>query len=317
MSAPRGHNESAMRLGILADDAKQALARVERGEADTFEGWLAYGAALNEGRSLFRGDREFGEWIALSQLGTRADGEEIKRDDRLAAMWAAANLDQFEEARAQCKARTVRGVHDHWKKIEAERERAAREEEARQKAEAEKAAKAAVAEAARKEAEAQRAAEDEARRAAAAAEDEGARRAAELKAEEAAAAAQEAEAKAEEADATAAPPAPEPAPDPYGYANLTEEALLDLANGLRADLDDEKAKRKKAEEKARELKAKLGDFTGDNVDRILRLQAEVKHYKDNMYRTNQVAEDYLKQVRALKKRVADLERQLAAQEIPL
>ena len=36
-------------------------------------------------------------------------------------MWAAANADQLAEAKAACKARTLRGWHDQWKKIEAER----------------------------------------------------------------------------------------------------------------------------------------------------------------------------------------------------
>jgi hypothetical protein len=41
---------------------------VTSGETDTIEGWFAYGAALNEGRGLFSGDREFGEWLAENVL---------------------------------------------------------------------------------------------------------------------------------------------------------------------------------------------------------------------------------------------------------
>lgn len=59
---------------------------------------LAYGHALNEGRALFPGDREFGEWVRLSNLDER-NGQEVHPGDRQAAMWAAANADQFEEAR--------------------------------------------------------------------------------------------------------------------------------------------------------------------------------------------------------------------------
>jgi hypothetical protein len=69
---------------------------VASGETDTIEGWLAYGAALNEGRGLFPSDEQFGQWVddsGLSQLGTH----EIKRDDRSAAMWAAANQDSFRQ----------------------------------------------------------------------------------------------------------------------------------------------------------------------------------------------------------------------------
>ena len=144
-----GHNETAVRLAALAGDAQIALDKVSKGEADAIDGWLAYGAALNEGRALFAGDAEFGKWVAensLSQLATA----EVDRNERAAAMWAAANADQLAEAKAASKARTLRGWHDQWKKIDAQREAA------RQKAEreAEAARKREEAEAARKEAEA-------------------------------------------------------------------------------------------------------------------------------------------------------------------
>ena len=57
-----------------------------------FDGCVAYGAALNEGRALHAGDREFGEWVeanALRQVG----GADIHDHERAAAMWAAANAD--------------------------------------------------------------------------------------------------------------------------------------------------------------------------------------------------------------------------------
>jgi len=62
------------------------------------KGWLLYGAALNEGRELFKSDEQFGQWcveVGLSQVGTH----EVKRDDRAAAMWAAGNPDQFNETK--------------------------------------------------------------------------------------------------------------------------------------------------------------------------------------------------------------------------
>ncbi|WP_444976558.1 hypothetical protein [Xanthobacter sp. TB0136] len=134
----RGHNENAVRLAALAGDAQIALDRVARGEQDTLEGWIAYGAALNEGRALFPGDLEFGQWVAansLCQLGTA----EVDRHERAAAMWAAANLDQFHEARAAGNARTVRGIHAKWKEIEAEREKARLEAERKAESERQKA----------------------------------------------------------------------------------------------------------------------------------------------------------------------------------
>ena len=88
-----------------------------RGEADAIEGWLAYGAALNEGRALFAEDKAFGRWITENL----SSNLEVHPAEQSAAMWAAANADQLAEAKAASKARTLRGWHDQWKKIEAER----------------------------------------------------------------------------------------------------------------------------------------------------------------------------------------------------
>lgn len=128
----RGHNERSFRLDALAAEAREGLERVEQGEEFTISGWLAYGHALNEGRALFPGDREFGEWVALCQLDT-AD-----RHDRAAAMWAAANADQFEEARQRGNPRTIRGIHAKWKEIEAEREAERRRQEAEAESQSER-----------------------------------------------------------------------------------------------------------------------------------------------------------------------------------
>lgn len=103
-------------LDVIAAKARKGLRKVAEGEDKTMDGWLEYGAALNEGRKQFDGDREFGEWVALSQLGTRAEGDDIKRDDRLAAMWAAGYPEQFRETKkANPRVRTVRGLHAKWK----------------------------------------------------------------------------------------------------------------------------------------------------------------------------------------------------------
>ena len=58
-----------------------------------------YRAALNEGRGLFPRNQEFGDWKqknVFSQLGIT----QPKADDDVAAMWAAANQDDFDTARA-------------------------------------------------------------------------------------------------------------------------------------------------------------------------------------------------------------------------
>lgn len=188
MSASFGHNEITVRLGILASDAQIALERVAKGEGDTIEGWLAYGAALNEGRALFPvGDNvRFSEWIA----SIATDNLSVAPNDheRSAAMWAAAYPDQFAEARAAGNARTVRGIYAKWNEINAERAAA----EAR-----------AAAEKARKDAQEKAAAEAEARRKEQEAKDEEARKAAEAKRVEAEKAASKAAAQAKKAETSA------------------------------------------------------------------------------------------------------------------
>lgn len=181
-----GHNETAVRLGLLANDAQIALERVAKGEGDALDGWLAYGAALNEGRALFPSDELFGKWVEDSVTDKLSFTPNLH--ERAAAMWAAANPEQFEEARAAGNARTVRGIHAKWNEINAERAAA----EAR-----------AAAEKSRKEAEARAAAEAEARRKEQEARDEQERIAAAEQAAAAAAAKAEAERNAERAEKNA------------------------------------------------------------------------------------------------------------------
>jgi ParB family chromosome partitioning protein len=156
-----GHNETTVRLGLLAEDARRGLEAVSRGEGETLSGWLAYGAALNEGRALFPSDELFGEWLVSSNLRL----SENDKMERAAAMWAAREPEQFEVARVGGNARTVRGIYAKWQEIDAERKAAEERERAaiaRAKAEEERA----KAEAERKAAdEARRKAEDERRRA--------------------------------------------------------------------------------------------------------------------------------------------------------
>lgn len=135
MNVSFGHNETNVRLGLLAEDARKGLERVASGEASAIDGWLAYGAALNEGRKLFPSDEQFGQWVRDSQLAR--DG--ITYDERAAAMWAAREPEQFEEARAAGNARTVRGIYAKWQEIEEQRKRdeaAQLAAQAREKAEA-------------------------------------------------------------------------------------------------------------------------------------------------------------------------------------
>jgi hypothetical protein len=84
------------------------LSRVASGEADTIAGWLAYGAALNEGRAMFPSDEQFGRWVA-EVVSSNLD-KTPHPGEQQAAMWAAANPAQFDEAKAAGNARTVRAT---------------------------------------------------------------------------------------------------------------------------------------------------------------------------------------------------------------
>lgn len=295
----RGHNENAVRLSMLADEAKQGLERVTQGEENSIGGWLAVGFALNEARAIYSADRDFGDWLRSANLSDR-----MHDHDRLAAMWAAANADQFEEARQRGNPRTIRGIHAKCKEIEVEREKAAHDEAMRIRAEEDRKAATERAEAAKAEAEKKAAIEAEAKHALETASDDAERQEAEARAAEAAQEREKAEQEATEAVASipADDPEPEPEPDPYGYAKLTDEALLDLANGLRADLDDETAKRKAAEAEAKALKAQLRDFEGDDKDAVIRrLQASVKNAENAKWKALEDRDAFNRQLYAVKK----------------
>jgi hypothetical protein len=102
-----GHNSMAE----IVAKARKGLGMVRDGEEKTIEGWLVYGAALNEGREMFPGDLEYGKWLRSSNL---EDG--LHPADMSAAMWAAANPQEFSETKkANPRVRTVRGLHAKWK----------------------------------------------------------------------------------------------------------------------------------------------------------------------------------------------------------
>lgn len=290
----RGHNERSYRLDALASEAREGLAKVEQGEEFSIGGWLAFGHALNEARSLFPADRDFGEWCRSANLSDRMNDH-----DRAAAMWAAANADQFEEARQRGNPRTIRGIHAKWKEIEAEREAERFAEEQRKMAEAREAAN-------------------------------GAEPTQPI----------EPESKPDQEQVTTPAPQenmaqtpvgtgkvttqpepdqePEPAPDPYGYAKLTDDAVLELANGLRADLDEEKAKRKAADAEAKSLKAQLRDFQGDDKDTVIRrLQAAVKNAENAKWKALEDRDAYHRQLHAVKKERDAALKSLAAQEVTI
>lgn len=308
-----GHNEAAVRLAALAGDAQIALDKVARGEADAIDGWLAYGAALNEGRALFNGDTEFGKWVAensLRQLG----GADIHDHERAAAMWAAANADQLAEAKANSKARTLRGWHDQWKKIEKEREAAIQKAER----EAEEARKREEAEKARQEAQAQAKAEAEARAAAVAAKNDAERKEAEARAEAAKTAKEAADKAAVEAE-LAAEPEEEPEqiePDVEKvmrkYAGLTREALLrDYAELVVASRSERAAL--KAEIEGLKSKIALFEAEGDIGRKLGMALRERDTLNGRLSEYMQIAKREEYKRKKAEARVAELERM----EIPL
>lgn len=302
----RGHNENAVRLSMLADNAQRGLAQVAKGEDDAIEGWLAYGAALNEGRSLFPGDREFGRWLKESVQSQVAIGA----DEQAAAIWAAANRDQFDEARSAGKARTVRGIHAKWKEIEAEREKA--------------------------RIEAERKAEEERRRAEAALdrnEDQAATEGGDdaifdggsqpdQKSLPASAPAQPVVTQAEPDAGEPASAAPDTAPSDADQneisadeakerrelAKLTDEALIDEVIGLRSENADLRKERDALKREIDDFKSTLRDMSSDNKDAVSsRLRDKLRSAE---YRRDEAMSEVKRMEYRLKKaeeRVAELE----------
>lgn len=80
------------------DRAARAWLQIWAAESETLDGWLAYGAALNEAKELLKDDDAWKAWLEESfpETGMRV----VTYEERDAAMWAAANPEQFEIARA-------------------------------------------------------------------------------------------------------------------------------------------------------------------------------------------------------------------------
>lgn len=312
-----GHNSNAIRLAELAGAAREGLTQVANGEADVVQGWLAYGAALNEGRKLFPGDREFGQWVSEMCLSNM----DVHPGEQQAAMWADQNRETFARMYAAGKARTVRGIHAKWKEAEEARER---EERKRQEAEEAEKRRAEV-EAAKAQVSAKADEEASARRAAEAAKDEEERKQADEKAEKAAAAlaaAEEAAKAAEKAVAELEPEAPKDDPATAKlraeYRKLTDEAREDDWIGLRSVIAE--AKKQVAEQRSAiaDLKAKLKEATSEDLGRALgnaqRQRDQVNGRLQEIMAEKARSDRY---IRALKAENAELKQRLENQVIPL
>lgn len=245
------------RLAFVVDDARQAMGRLLQGEEFTIGAWLAYGHALIEARELLKGDAEFGRWLDENSLRQVAGPDGIPRHiedhERAAAMWAAANPVQFEEARQRGNPRTIRGIHAKWKEIEAERAAEARKQ-------------------------AQPLDQAPPRSSVAASES-----------------AAEPEAVLEEA--------PEVSEERREVAELTTEAMIDEIIGLRADLKEEKARRKEAERARDRFKADLAELmgAGDQGEVNRRLSKKIEYLRSQMFRGDEKFAAEKRRTHALRK----------------
>ena len=113
-----GHNS----LVSVVEKAKTALARIQRGEGITWEGWRDYGVALNEGKSVFKDDdKGFGQWIVSEGLDKLPNSnllieKSVVWEERAAAMWIASSPEEEQQALLLFpNARTPRGLHAKWK----------------------------------------------------------------------------------------------------------------------------------------------------------------------------------------------------------
>ena len=112
----QGHNSGE--LDRLSKIAREGLDKVSKGEEYTFEGWLRYGSALNAGREMFAEDDDynFGKWKQKNVYSNLEESFTLHPADEAAAMWAAKDLDHFNEVRESYpRVRTVRGLHAKWK----------------------------------------------------------------------------------------------------------------------------------------------------------------------------------------------------------
>lgn len=283
-----GHNERSYRLDVLASEARAGLENVTKGEEFTIGGWLAYGHALNEGRALFPSDEQFGQWVK----GNLPDTEQKVRE---AAMWAAANADQFEEARQRGNPRTIRGIHAKWKEIEAERE----------------------AEVERQEIEARKAAQEPAPVPVVAQEAMQSKPNQEVHRE------QETENKGENAKdhvsghqpaATDQEPVQEAAPDPHAklrreFRSLTQEGQEDDWIGLREEVEELRKRVKSQTSMISDLKREVKELSSDEKNEVIRnLQAKCKNAENARWKALEDRDAYHRQVHALKKRVGELEK---------
>ena len=103
--------------------AQNALEAISNDAQNLHQHWLDYGHALNDLRVEHPSDEAFGIAVAVEKLdvlGVSPDGthQKVKRDVRVAAMWAAANPEQLAMVRGEVTPRGgFRGLRAKWKKL--------------------------------------------------------------------------------------------------------------------------------------------------------------------------------------------------------
>lgn len=114
-------------------------------------------------------------------------------------------------------------------------------------------------------------------------------------------------------------PEPEPAPDPYEYSKLTLDALLETANGLRADWEEMRSRVENQRERIADLKAQVAQLTesSDMGRTVGNLQRRLAQSEGRSKEHQAKAARLHRQVNAQKAEIARLRKELEAQEIPL
>lgn len=108
------------------------------------------------------------------------------------------------------------------------------------------------------------------------------------------------------------------AKDRRALAKLTTEALIDEVIGLRADLADTKAKFRAQKVEIEALKENVKDLSSSDTGSVIAvLKKRLGHAENEKWRQTEETGRVMKQVYALKKRVAELESEISNQVVTL
>lgn len=101
---------------------------------------------------------------------------------------------------------------------------------------------------------------------------------------------------------------PETVKQRRALAKLTPDALIDEVIGLRAENADLRSKTKAMKAEVEDMKSRLGELSSDDRGAVITaLNKKLKHAENEKWRQTEETGRAMKQVYALKKRVAELE----------